>query len=110
MIIYHGVLASEGLSLLKLQEILRLESQGNYTTFYTANERIIVSRSLKEYEELLPEDRFFRIHQSHLVNLHYVRKVLKEDGGAVLMEDGSRLPLSRRKKDAFILKLTQGSL
>ncbi|GJM33137.1 MAG: DNA-binding response regulator [Saprospiraceae bacterium] len=102
--------ASEGLIFLNLNEICRLESKGNYTTFHSKGERFVVAKSLKEYEQLLPGDQFFRIHQSHLVNIHCVHKILKEEGGAVLMNDGSKLPLARRKKDTFIQRLTQNSL
>lgn len=97
---------SEGIIYLKLTEIIRLESEGNYTYFHTtAGDRVIVSRTLKEFETLLPEERFFRTHQSHIVNLREVRKMLKEDGGYALMCDDSKVPIARRKKDEFLNRL-----
>ena len=94
---------AEGLTFVRLDQILYLQSDINYTLFFLQNgEKIIVSKSLKDYEKLLPEYQFFRIHQSYLVNIQYVKKVLKEDGGSVLMQSGKQLPISRRKKEAFL--------
>ncbi len=93
----------EGLVFLPIEKIVRLESEGCYTTFYLLNnERHVVSKGLKEYEELLPEDSFFRIHQSHIVQRSFVRKVMKEDGGYVVMKDGSKVPLANRRRQAFM--------
>ncbi|MBL8856827.1 MAG: LytTR family transcriptional regulator, partial [Planctomycetaceae bacterium] len=84
-----------------------LESDSNYTHFFLTNkEKITVPRSLKEFEELLPGDRFFRTHQSHIINLAYVKKFVKEEGGYVVMEDGSEVLVARRRKDEFIHVLT----
>jgi len=99
--------SSEGLTIVKLEDIIRLESDSNYTHFFLkAGEKITVPKSLKEYEDILPDDRFFRIHQSHIVNLSYVKKFIKEDGGYVLMEDGSQAYVARRRKDEFLQILT----
>lgn len=93
----------EGLTLLKLDSILYLTSENTYTTFFLkGGERMVVSKSIGEFEALLPGDSFFRIHQSYLVNLAFVRKILKDDGGSVVMEDGTNLPLARRRKDEFL--------
>lgn len=95
--------SQEGLVFLPLDQIVRLESEGCYTTFYLLeSERHVVAKGLKEYEELLPSDTFFRIHQSHIVQRSFVRKVLKEDGGYVAMKDGSKIPLAIRRKQAFM--------
>lgn len=56
---------------------------------------------MKEFEEILPEPTFFRIHQSYLVNTARVKKYLKDDGGYVVMQDGAKLPLARRRKEEF---------
>jgi two-component system LytT family response regulator len=99
--------SSEGLTFVKLEKIMRLESDSNYTHFFlTTGEKITVPKSLKEYEIILPTDRFFRTHQSHIVNLSYVKKYMKEDGGYVLMEDGSEVLVARRRKEEFISVLT----
>jgi len=87
----------------KTNDITRIESYGNYTFVYlAAGERCLVSRNLKEFEEMLPAPLFFRLHQSHLVNLAFVKKFLKEEGGYALMHDGAKIPVSRRRKDAFL--------
>jgi two-component system LytT family response regulator len=94
--------SQEGLVFLHLDQIIHLESDGNYTTFYmVGKERHVVARPMRAFEELLPPAAFFRIHQSHMVHRRFVKKVLKEDGGYALMEDGSKLPLARRRKEEF---------
>jgi two-component system LytT family response regulator len=93
----------EGQTFLPLEDIIRLESDGNYTTFHVAgHERHVVSRSIKEFEELLPAGRFFRVHQSHIVNLAFVRKIVKKDGDYAVMSDGRTVPIARRRKDEFV--------
>jgi len=73
----------------RTKDITRLETYGNYSFVYLAeSERLLVSRNLKEFEEMLPEPAFFRIHQSHIVNTFFVKKFIKEDGGYVVMADG----------------------
>lgn len=95
--------SSEGLHFVELNDIIRLESDINYTTFHLhSTERITVTKTIKTFEKLLPKDSFFRNHQSHIVNLKYVDKVLKEDGGFVLMRDQSKVPISRSKKEPFL--------
>ena len=84
-------------------DITRIESYGNYTfVFLPGGERYLVSRNLKEFEEMLPMPLFFRLHQSHLINMAFVEKFLKEDGGYAVMNDGAKIPVSRRRKDAFL--------
>ncbi len=93
---------SEGIHILPLNETIRLESDGCYTSFFTANgERIVVTRAIGEFEHLTESGPFFRVHQSHIVNLNFVRKVLKEDGGFVVLDSGVKVPIARRRKDEF---------
>ncbi len=100
--------SAEGYAFYDLDEIVRLESSGGYTTFHIADgERTTVAKTLKDYEELLPEEMFFRVHQSHIVALKFVRKFLKADNGQALMTDGYKVPVARRKKDRFIELLTK---
>lgn len=102
---------SEGIIYLKLQEIIRLESKGNYSFFHTTGrEKVVVSRTLKEFEKILPTDLFFRVHQSHIVNLREVRKYMKEDGGYALMVDATKVPISNRNRNDFLRRLEQMSL
>lgn len=103
--------SAEGYAFYGLEEIVRLESSGGYTTFFIADgNRTTVAKTIKDYEELLPEDLFFRVHQSHIVALQYVRKFLKAENGQALMSDGCKIPVARRKKDKFIELLTKYTL
>jgi len=91
---------TEGIHLFDVSDIIRCESADNYTTFYIKNSKpILISKTLKEYEELLAEHGFERIHQSHLINLAYLKSYIKKEGGYVIMSDNSNLPVSQRKKD-----------
>jgi two-component system LytT family response regulator len=91
---------AEGIHLFEVSDIIRCESEDNYTRFYIKNNKpILISKTLKEYEELLTEHGFERIHQSHLINLSYLKSYIKKDGGYVIMSDNSHLPISQRKKD-----------
>ena len=83
-----------------VNDILRCESEHNYTTFYVVKDKpLMVSKTLKEYEDLLKEYGFERVHQSHLVNLKHVKSLIKKDSGFILMKDGTEIPISRRKKE-----------
>lgn len=91
---------SEGIHLFEVSDIIRCEGEDNYTTFYIKNNKpLIISRTLKEYEELLSEYGFERIHQSHLINIAYLKSYVKKDGGYVVMADNTQLPISQRKKE-----------
>ncbi|WP_313803734.1 LytTR family DNA-binding domain-containing protein [Flavobacterium sp.] len=91
---------SDGIHLFDVSDIIRCESEDNYTKFYIKNNKpIMISKTLKEYEELLSEHGFERIHQSHLINLTYLKSYIKKDGGYVVMADNSHLPISQRKKE-----------
>jgi two-component system LytT family response regulator len=94
---------AEKISLVEISDIIRCESDKNYTTFYLKNQsKIVVSRTLKEYDELLAPYGFFRIHQSHLINLKHLTGLDKKDGGYALMTDGSAVSVSYRKKEQLL--------
>jgi two-component system LytT family response regulator len=85
---------------IKVDEIIRCEASDNYTMFYIQNdERILVCKTLKDFAELLQPHGFVRTHQSHLVNTHFVKSYLKEDGGALQMNDLVKIPISRQNRD-----------
>ena len=91
---------SDGIHLFEIQDIIRCESEDNYTKFYFRDHKpLLISRTLKEYEELLTDHSFERIHQSHLINVNELKSYIKKDGGFVVMSDNSKLPVSQRKKD-----------
>lgn len=103
--------ASDGITMLKLENIIRLESDQGYTTFYsTEGEKLLVSRSIGEFEESLPKELFFRVHVSHMVNLNFVKKYIKEDGGYLILENGDQIPLARRRKEEFLIELKRRSI
>ena len=85
---------------IKTKEIIRCESSNNYTTFYIlGGERIMVSKPIFEYEEILQGYGFIRCHQTHLVNKRFIKSLVKQDGGYLLLEDGTEIPVSRMKKE-----------
>ncbi len=87
----------KGLVVEDLENLVRVESDNNYTTAHLkSGEKIMLSKSIREFERTLANDRFFRIHNSHLINLEYIRSFSKQEGGFVLLKDGTHLPVSRR--------------
>lgn len=97
---------TEGVFFYAPDEILYCEGENNYTRFiFTKNKPMLVSKTLGEYEDLLTEHGFLRIHKSHLVNANYVSKVDRE--GTVLMTDGRQLTISKRRKEMVMSKLKQ---
>jgi two-component system LytT family response regulator len=94
--------------IVNVKDIIRCEADGSYTTFFLSDKRkLMVSAGLKHYEELLPESDFIRVHHHHLINMNHVLRFLKEDGGYAVMTDGTKIEISRRKKEAFMEKLTR---
>jgi two-component system LytT family response regulator len=88
-------------------KIVRCESSNAYTVFFFDDrKKLTVSRPIYEFEELLADYGFIRCHQSHLVNKNYISSWRREDGGHLLLEDGSTIPVSRNKKDIVFEKLT----
>lgn len=80
--------------------IIRCESSNNYTTFYLASgENLLISKPIYFYEELLNDYGFIRCHQSHLVNKKFIKSFIKEDGGSLLLEETTRLPVSKQKRE-----------
>jgi two-component system, LytTR family, response regulator len=92
---------SDGIHMLEIADIIRCESDDNYTNFFIKNRKpILISKTLKEYEELLTEHGFVRIHQSHLINVSFVKSYAKKEG-FLYMADNSQLPVSQRKRDVL---------
>lgn len=86
----------------KVNEILHCQASDNYTEFFLENgEKILVSRTLKEYAELLKPYGFHRTHQSHLVNTRYVKSLLKEDGSILLLQNNTKIPISRQHLESI---------
>ena len=92
----------ESVHVVDLGEIVRCEADKNYTFFYLNNgKKILVSRTLKDFELLLANHGFFRVQQSHLINIDYIDRYDKIEGGSVIMKDGASVPLSTAKKEQF---------
>lgn len=97
---------AETVFLVAVKDIIRCESETNYTRFYLTDGRVLmVSKTLKEYDTLFEDQSFFRAHQSHLINLHHFDRYEKKDGGTVVMKDGSSLPVAVRKKESLMAAL-----
>lgn len=94
-----------GLLFVKLTDIVFCESSGNYTHFFLADEKkIVVSRQLGEYEKLLPENSFIRIHDKYIINLSFIKEYIKGSGGEVVLENRKQLPVAIRRKEEFLAR------
>ena len=97
---------SEKIIVVDIRNIIRCKSDSNYTTFYLNDQsKILVSKTLKYYSDLLKEVDFLRVHQSHLVNKHYIKEFIKSDGGYLILNDSSNIPVSARKKADILASL-----
>ena len=93
----------EGYVFLEINDIIRCEANGTYTSIYTIKkEKIVASKNIKEYEEMLPEKKFFRVHNSHLVNMNRIVKYTKGRGGTITMEDGAEVDVASRRRGDFL--------
>jgi two-component system LytT family response regulator len=103
-----SVHADGGIRFLNLFEIIRLESEGSYTTIELKNgESILTSKHLGHYENKLESYGFVRVHNSHIVNKNYVKRLLNQDGGILELIDHTQVPVSRRKKKAVLALLEE---
>jgi two-component system LytT family response regulator len=100
--------SSKGYEYIPVEKIIRLESERSYARIFLTNGRkIMVSKCLNDYQNMLNADVFFRVHNSHLINLNHVVMYVRTDGGYVQMIDESKIPISRSKKDLFINTMQQ---
>jgi len=96
----------DGLIFVKVKNVLYCEASSNYTEITMEdNKKYIVSRTLKEYEDLLSDQDFFRVHHSTLINLNAIKKYVRGDGGYVIMNNDKSLDVSKRKKEAFLSRI-----
>ena len=100
----------EKIEILRLEEIVHCESDLSYTIFHTALQRIMISKTMGYYEELLEPYGFFRIHKSHLINLSHVLRIHKTEGGEAELSTGARVPISQRRKEEFLRLVDQQGL
>jgi two-component system LytT family response regulator len=98
----------KGFIVLKLEEIIYCEAERSYTVFHLADKKTVtVSKSLIEYDNLLQDTSFLRIHKSFLINLHHVKEYQRGEGGLVIMTDNAEIEVSRRKKEQFLMKIKE---
>lgn len=99
---------SEGLEFIPIASIMHIESSSNYSRIFLIDGKsLLVTKLLKEFEDLLTPYNFYRVHNSHLINLRYIKKYIRGEGGQVVMENGAIVDVARRKKEEF-LKLLAG--
>jgi two-component system LytT family response regulator len=98
----------KGFMVLKLDEIIYCEAERSYTIFHLeGNKTVTVSKPLLEYDQILQDTSFLRIHKSFLINLHHVKEYQRGEGGMVIMTDNAEIEVSRRKKEMFLLKVKE---
>ncbi|MFK8100884.1 MAG: LytR/AlgR family response regulator transcription factor [Saprospiraceae bacterium] len=101
-----SISALDGIYFINIKEIIRCEAEDNYTHIHLkGGEKITASKTIKSYQELLAGVNFYRVHKSHLINLNYMRKFVKGDGGYLVMDDGKKIEVSRRRRPAFMEEL-----
>ena len=102
--------SADKIEFIEINNIVRCEAENNYTTFYLKDgQKLVVSKTLKEYDELLSPYHFLREHQSHLINLYEVKSFIKSEGGYIRMKDGTCVSISRQRKE-MVLKILTGSM
>lgn len=103
-----AISSMEGLQFVTTDNIIYLEANSNYTSFYLAdNRKITATKTLKDFEEILPASMFIRIHHSYLINKNGIEKYIKGEGGQVVMKNGVTLDVARRKKEEFMKAIDQ---
>jgi two-component system LytT family response regulator len=95
-----------GLVFIFLNDVLRFEAKGNCTLICLGNgEKLLSTRTIRDYENLLPESLFYRVHNSHIINLNKIQKYKKGRGGDLIMEDGSAIEVAFRRKEDFLRRV-----
>ncbi len=94
---------SDGLQFVSIEKIVRCEADGNYCTIYLDDgNKMVISKTLKYISELVKQQKFVRVHQSHIINMDFIKKYIRGKNGQIIMDDGSVIPVSRAKKDGFL--------
>jgi two-component system, LytTR family, response regulator len=98
-----SIAALDGIYFVNIRDIVRFEAEDNYThIFLKDGERITASKTIKAYEDMLAPFNFYRVHKRHVINLNYMRKFVKGDGGYLVMDDNIQIEVSRRRRPAFM--------
>lgn len=100
------IATTEGIVFIEVADILYCEASGSYTTLHLKNnDKLLSSKTLKDFEEMLEQHPFFRVHHSYLISLNDIKRYIKGDGGTVILSNKTEVPVSKRKKDDFLKKL-----
>jgi two-component system LytT family response regulator len=101
-----SIAALDGIHFVKIRDIVRFEAEDNYThIFLHGGGRITASKTIKAYEDMLTPFNFYRVHKRHVINMNYMKKFVKGDGGYLIMDDDVRIEVSRRRRPAFMTQL-----
>jgi two-component system LytT family response regulator len=93
----------EKIHVVNISDIVRCEADVNYTLFFFSDKtKLLVTKTLKDFEDMLKDHQFLRVHQSHLVNTNFIKEFVKGDGGYLMMHDGSSVPVSTRKRNSVV--------
>ncbi|HWB65196.1 MAG TPA: LytTR family DNA-binding domain-containing protein [Chitinophagales bacterium] len=103
-----GLPTQQGLTFVNEADIVRCEADGSYTWFYFTNrDKLLVTRNLGEYEELLADDGFIRVHHAHLINRQHITELIRANAPVLVMSDGSQITVSQRRRDALLKLLNE---
>jgi two-component system, sensor histidine kinase LadS len=101
-----NIATNRGTIIIQQADIFRVEASGNYTVFFVANQKqVMASNTMAEFEDKLNTDKFIRVHKSHIINLRFVVKYTRGDGGTLTLQGGSEIPVSRSRKEELLKKL-----
>jgi two-component system LytT family response regulator len=98
---------SNGLVFIDISDIIRLEADNNYTTVYTSKEKHVVSRTLREYDDILKDAGFFRVNRSHIINMQFLKNYVRNKQSSIILTDGTELKLANSRKQAFLAQIGQ---
>lgn len=100
------IASSKGFQIIKVNDIICCEAQNSYTIFHLVNnQQIVSSKPIGDYEELLSDAFFIRIHKSWLINMKHIKEYLRGEGGTVIMSNNKELEIARRKREYFVTEL-----
>lgn len=100
--------SQDKIQVVKVSDVVRCESNGSYTLFFlNSGEQILVTRTLKEFDQMLADHGFLRVHQSHLINMDYIREFVKSEGGYLVLQDKTEIPVASRKRSSVMKALNQ---
>lgn len=103
-----SISALDGIYFVNIGDIVRFEAEDNYTHIYLNDgQRLTASKTIKAYEDMLSSFNFYRVHKRHVINLNYMRKFVKGDGGYLIMDDNIKIEVSRRRRPAFMEQIKQ---